>query len=76
MGRTANQRKVPKMAAIKLQVRITKYLMCLYGGHMCKCIPNVKLLCLTLCQGEVCTDDDADDDVCQTKHDYIRFFSR
>ena len=27
VGRIANQRK--------LQVRITKYLMCTYGGHMC-----------------------------------------
>ena len=24
---------------------------------MCICIPNMKFLCLTLCQGEVCTDD-------------------
>ena len=23
---------------------------------MCVCIPNMKFLCLTLCQGEVCTD--------------------
>ena len=23
------------------------------------CIPNIKFLCLTLCQGEVCTDDEA-----------------
>ena len=45
------------MAAIyKLQVRITKYLMCMYGVHMCVCVSNMKFLCLTLCQGEVCTD--------------------
>ena len=25
-------------------------------GHMCICVPNMKFLCLTLCQGEVCTD--------------------
>ena len=31
--------------------------MCMYGGHMCKCILNMKFLCLTLCQGEVYTDD-------------------
>ena len=43
---------------LKLKVRITKYLMCIYGGHMCICIPNMKLLCLTMCQREVCTDDD------------------
>ena len=26
---------------------------------MCICIPTRKFLCLTLCQEEVCTDDDA-----------------
>ena len=57
--------KNTKMAAIqKLQVRIIKYLMCIYGGHMCICIPNTKFLYLTLGQGKVCTDDndDANDD--------------
>ena len=50
------------MAAIsKVQIRITKYLMCIYEGPMCICIPRKKFLCLTLCQGEVYTDDDADD---------------
>ena len=39
-----------------------KYLMCIYGGHICICIPNMKFLCLTLWQGKVCTDDDANDD--------------
>ena len=29
---------------------------------MCICIPNVKFLCLTLCQEEVCTDDNTNDD--------------
>ena len=33
--------------------------MCIYGGHMCICIPNMKFPCLTLCLGEVCTDDNA-----------------
>ena len=28
---------------------------------MCICILNMKFLCLTLWQGEVCTDDDAND---------------
>ena len=37
--------------------------MCIYGGHMCLCIPNMQFLCLTLCQGEVCTNDDANADV-------------
>ena len=49
------------MAAIqKLQVRITKYLMRICEGHRCICVPNMKLLCLALCQGEVCTDANAD----------------
>ena len=26
------------------------------------CIPSMKFLCLTICQGEVCTDDDANAD--------------
>ena len=56
VGRRANQRKIPKWLPFKkLQVRITKYLMCMYGGHLCICVP------LTQCQGEVCTDNnDAD----------------
>ena len=29
---------------------------------MCKCMPNMKFLCLILCQGEVCIDDEADAD--------------
>ena len=46
------------MAVIQtLRIRITKYLMGIYGGHMCICLPNMKFLCLTLCQGQVCTDD-------------------
>ena len=27
---------------------------------MCICMPNMKFLCLTLCQGKVCTDNDDD----------------
>ena len=46
-----------KMAVIQtLQVRITKYLMCICRVHMCICTPNMKFLCLTLCKGQVCTD--------------------
>ena len=45
---------------------------------MCICVPNMKFLGLTLCQGEVCTDDDtndnAKDDAQRTKHDCIRLF--
>ena len=36
--------------------------MCICGGHMCICTPNIKFLCLTLCQGEVCTNDANDTD--------------
>ena len=40
------------MAAIqKLEVRIIEYFMCMYGGHMCICIPNIKFLCPTIGQG-------------------------
>ena len=28
---------------------------------MCIPVPNMKFLCVTLCQGEVCTDDNDDD---------------
>ena len=44
------------------------FLMCIYGVHICICIPNIKFLCLILCQWEVCTDNtdtndnDANDD--------------
>ena len=38
-----------------------KYLICIYGRHLCICTPNMKFLSLTLWQGEVCTDDDAND---------------
>ena len=34
--------------------------MCIFVGHMCICVPNMKFLCLTLCQGEVCTYDTND----------------
>ena len=57
MGRIANQREVPKWFSFKnYQVRITKYLMYIYGEQMCMCIPNMKFLCLNLWLGEVYTD--------------------
>ena len=31
--------------------------MCIYGEYMCMCITNMKFLCLTQLQGEVCADD-------------------
>ena len=46
-------------SAKKLQIRITKYLMCTYGGIS---VQNMKFLCLNLWLGEVCTDDANDDD--------------
>ena len=56
MGETTNQRKVPKRLPFKnYKVKITKYLICICGEHMCICVPNMKFLCLTLWQGEVCT---------------------
>ena len=36
---------------------------------MCICIPNMKFLCLTLCQGEVYTDDDDANDDTNTNDD-------
>ena len=75
MGRIANKRKVPKWLPFKkLQVRIIKYLMCIYRGHRCIWVPNMKLLCLILWLGEVCTDDDTNadnDDARWTKHDWL-----
>ena len=41
--------------------------MCMYGGHMCICIPNMKFLCLNLCQGEVCTDANTSNAGCRTQ---------
>ena len=32
--------------------------MSIHRGLVCICIPNMKFLSLSLCQGEVCTDDD------------------
>ena len=55
--RIANQRKISKWLPFKkLQVRITKYLMCIYEGHKCITVPNRKFVCLTLWLGELCTD--------------------
>ena len=57
----SKSKKSTKMAAIKeLQVRITKYLMYIYEGHRCICVPNMNLPCLILWQGELCTDEDND----------------
>ena len=61
MGRTTNQEKYQN--GCHLETTSLHRLMCIYGGHRCICVPNMKFLCLTLWQGEVCTDDDdANDD--------------
>ena len=66
MDRRTYTRKLPTCLPFKnYKSESRKYLMCIYGRYMCTCIPNIKFLCLTLCQGEVCTDDtnaDANDD--------------
>ena len=41
---------------------------------MCICIPNVKLLCLALCQAEVCTYDNADADANDEESAYCNYW--
>ena len=51
--------------------------MCIYEAPVCICVPKMKFLCLTLHQGEVCTDDDdndANNNDDGTIHDCIKFF--
>ena len=67
---------------------MTKYLMCIYWGHICIFIPNIKFLSWILWLGGLCTDandtddvnaDDADDTdnyARRTNHDYIGSFGR
>ena len=71
LGRIANLRKLPFENYKSQSLNI-----CIYGGHMYICIPNMKFLCLTLCQGEVCTDvnTNADAGRRRTEHDCIRLF--
>ena len=46
--------------------------MCIYGGQRSIPVPNMKFLCLTLWQGEVCTDaNDANGNAQRTKHDVL-----
>ena len=79
MGRIANQRKIPKWLPFKNYKAESLNISYAYmGGHVCIGIPNMKFLCLTMCQGEVCTDDinddTNDDDTQWTIHDCIRLF--
>ena len=61
LGRIANQRKIPKWLPFKNYRSESLNILCAYMmGHMCICIPNMKSVCLTLCQGEVCTDANTD----------------
>ena len=66
---------------------MTKYLMCIYWGHKCIFISNMKFLSLILWLGGLCTDaiDDADANdtdanadnyARRTNHDYIGLFGR
>ena len=61
---------------------MTKYLMCIYWGHMCIFIPNMKFLSSILWLGELCPDaddanaDDTDNYARWTNHDYIGSFGR
>ena len=51
-GKDSKSKKSNKMTAIwKLQVKISKYFICIYQGHMDTIIPNMKFLCLTLWLG-------------------------
>ena len=45
--------------------------MCICLGHLGIFIPNAKFLCLTMCLGGKCTDDD---NVRWTRHDCLRLF--
>ena len=67
--------KYQKFAIQKLQVRMTKYLMCTYWGHICIFISNMKFLSLILWLGGLCTDandasTDADDTYTDDDNNY------
>ena len=63
---------------------MTKYLMCIYWGHICIFISNMKFISLILWLGELCTDnsdtdadaDDTDNYARRTNRDYIGSFGR
>ena len=60
---------------------MTKYLMCIYWGHICIFISNMKFLSLILWLGGLCTDAnatdaDANNYARRTNHDYIGSFGR
>ena len=64
---------------------MTKYLMCIYWGHICIFTSNMKFLSLILWLGGLCTDadngnandaDNTDNYARWTNHDYIGSFGR
>ena len=60
MGRITNQRKIPKWLPFQNYKSESLNILCAHmGGHMCICILNTKFLCLTMCWGVLCKDDDA-----------------
>ena len=69
MGRTTNQRKVPKWLPFENYKSESLNIRCAYIQDICACILNMKFLCLTLWQGEVCTDDNANADDANTNDD-------
>ena len=56
---------------------MTKYLMCIYWGHICIFIPNMKFLSWILWLGGLCTDADGTDNYAWwTNHDYTGSFGK
>ena len=61
MDRIANQRKIPNGCYLKTTSQNHQIFDAhVWGTCLCICVPNMKMLCLTLCQGDVWSDDDAD----------------
>ena len=77
IGRITNQRKALKWLPFENYKSELLNIWCLHGDYVCICIPSVKFLCLTLWLGEVCTDDNANEDTgwhTSAKHYCIRRF--
>ena len=57
---------------------MTKYVMCIYWGHMCIFIQNMKFLSSILWLGGLCTEanNDTDNYARWTNHEYIGSFGR
>ena len=83
VGRIANQRKVPKWLPFENYKSEPLNMLCAHmggGGHVGISIPRMKLLCLNMWLGKVCTDDandtndDNGDDARWVKQNCIRLF--